>query len=329
MRSLRVVATLMLLLAPVVLVAQRPLRFGSLAPANSIWDKALKQMAVEWERATDGRVRLRVSSMGQGSESTIIRRLKLNTTQVAGLTPSGLGEIDEVFNVIAMPFFFESDAEIRHVLKALQPGFERALQAQGLVLINWANTGWVHVFTADPVTNLQELRQTKLFTSAGDDRMVQWYKRNGFDPVPLEFSDLPMGLNTGLIDAYPLTPYLTLLLQFYRSAPYMLDLPFGPAVSATVMTTRAWEGISSQDRQAMLASGKKLEETLWVDVPRQDKKAVQEMKTRGLTVTSLDAAAESEFRRAADELATTMRGRMVPAEVYDLAVRERNKFRGR
>ena len=187
MRSLRVAATLMLLLLiPVVFAAERPLRFGSLAPANSLWDKALKQMAVEWDRATDGRVRLRVSSMGQGNESTIIRRLKLNTTQVAGLTPPGLGEIDEVFNVMTLPFFFESDAETRHVLKALRPRFERALQAQGLVLINWAHTGWTHMFTADPVTNLQELKRTKLFTSAGDDRMVQWYKRNGFDPVPLE-----------------------------------------------------------------------------------------------------------------------------------------------
>ena len=329
MRSFRVAATLMLLSIPVVLAAERPLRFGSLAPANSLWDKALKQMAVEWDRATDGRVRLRVSSMGQGNESTIIRRLKLNTTQVAGLTPPGLGEIDEVFNVMTLPFFFESDAETRHVLKALRPRFERALRAQGLVLINWAHTGWAHMFTADPVTNLQELKRTKLFTSAGDDRMVQWYKRNGFDPVPLELSDVMMGLHTGLINAYPLPPYAVMLLQYYRQAPHMLDLPLGPVVSATVMTTRAWEGISVQDRQAILASGKKLEEALWVDVPRQDAQAVQEMKKRGLTVMGLDGAAVSEFRRAADELTTTQRGWMVPADVYDLAVRERNNFRGR
>ena len=329
MKSLRVVATLMLLLTPVVFSAERPLRFGSLAPANSLWDKALKQMAVEWERTTDGRVRLRVSARGQGNESTIIRRLKLNTTQAAGLTASGLGEIDEVFNVMTMPFFFESDAETRHVLKVLRPRFERALQAQGLVLIHWAHTGWAHMFTADPVTNLKELKQTKLFTSAGDDRMVQWYKQNGFDPVPLELSDVMMGLNTGLINAYPFPPYLAMLLQYYRSAPHMLDLPLGPVVSATLMTTRAWEGISVQDRQAILASGEKVEEALWVDVPHQDEQAVQEMKTRGLTVMALDDAAVSEFRRAADELTTTMRGWMVPADVYDLAVRERNNFRGR
>ena len=328
MRSLRVVATLMLLMIPVVLVAQRPLRFGSLAPANSLWDKALKEMAVEWQRATEGRVRLRVSSMGQGDESTIVRRLKLNTTQAAALTPPGLGEIDSVFNVMTIPFFFESDAETRHVLRALRPRFERALEAQGLVLINWGHTGWAHLFSAEPVRNLDELKRSKLFTSAGDQRMVQWYKQNGFDPVPLELTDVPMGLNTGLINAYPFPPYAVMLLQYYRSAPHMLDFPLGPVISATVITTRIWQGLSTSDRQAMLAGGKRVEEALWIDVPRQDAQAIEEMKTRGLSVTTLDQAAAAQFKGLADELTSSMRGEMVPTDVYDLALRERNSFRG-
>ena len=328
MRSLRVVAMLMLCLVPVVLVAQRPLRFGSLAPANSLWDKALKRMAVDWRRATDGRVRLRISSMGQGDESTIIRRLKLNTTQAAALTPPGLSEIDDAFGVLTMPFFFESDAEARHVLSALRPTFEHALEAQGLVLINWGHTGWAYLFTAEPVRDLEELKRAKLFTSAGDDRMVQWYKQHGFDPVPLDLSDVPMGLNTGLINAYPFPPYAVMLLQYYRSAPHMLDLPLGPVVSATVMTTRAWEGLTPQDHQVLLAAGKDVEAALWVDVPRQDAAAIEQMKSRGLSITTLDTESMNEFRRVADELTASMRGNTVPSDVFDLALRERNSFRG-
>ena len=78
----------------------------------------------------------------------------------------------------------------------------------------------------------------------------------------------------------------------------------------------------------MLASGRRVEDALWVDVPRQDAEAVEEMKTRGLSVTSLDQASVAEFRRVADELTASMRGDMVPSDVYDLALRERNSFRG-
>ena len=184
------------------------------------------------------------------------------------------------------------------------------------------------MFTADVVRNVDELKRVKLFTSAGNDRLVQWYKKNGFDPVPLDLSDVPMGLNTGLINAYPFPPYAVMLLQYYRSASNMLDLPIGPVVSATVMTTRAWESISSQDRQLVLASGKEVEESLWVDVELQDAAAIEEMKKRGLSVTPLDNETVAEFRRLADEFNTSMRGDMVPIDIYDLALRERNRFRG-
>ena len=51
------------------------------------------------------------------------------------------------------------------------------------------------------------------------------------------------------------------------------------------------------------------------------------MKTRGLTVTTLDPKARAEFQAAAEKLVATMRGGMVPADVYDTVVRERDAFR--
>ena len=51
------------------------------------------------------------------------------------------------------------------------------------------------------------------------------------------------------------------------------------------------------------------------------------MTTHGLQVITLDPKAAAEFRAAADQLVTTMRGGMVPADVYDLAVQERDAFR--
>jgi hypothetical protein len=51
------------------------------------------------------------------------------------------------------------------------------------------------------------------------------------------------------------------------------------------------------------------------------------MIKRGLKVTSPDAAAAKGFRDMADKFATSMRGTIVPADAYDLAVRERDAFR--
>ena len=150
-RSLVVTVVLAALLAaPAVLLAQRATRIqlGSILPANSVWDRSLKEMAVEWRDETDGRVQLRVQSGAFRDEAALARRLRRGRPQAAvfGLP----GDIHEAFGVLNIPFFFESDEEVFHVVEALTPTFERILADEGMVLLNWGHAGWAHFFTERP-----------------------------------------------------------------------------------------------------------------------------------------------------------------------------------
>lgn len=327
-KTSRVLIAAMLLLSSTALVAQRAnLRLASVLPANSIWDRSLKQMASEWQTATDGRVSLRVRATS-GNEATLIRRMHMNNPQVAALSPLGLQEIDEAFSVFGIPFFFQSEAEAVHVLEALTPKFREMLAENQLVLLNWGHGGWAHIFSAEPVGTLNDLRSVKLFTSAGDDGTVQWYKENGFQPVPLALTDVLMGLNTGLIDAYPSSPYGALVYQWYRQTSHMLDVPLAPLFGATVMTERAWRRIGEADQSAILEVAEATQKALFTVVPTQDRQAVSEMETRGLSVATVDAAADAAFRAEAEKLTASWRGGMVPVDIYDAALQARNAHRG-
>ncbi|MCH2253047.1 MAG: TRAP transporter substrate-binding protein DctP [Vicinamibacterales bacterium] len=326
MKSRLLIIAVALMLAPVVLFAQRTTKItlGSILPANSIWDKALKQMAAEWQRATDGRVTLRVQG-GFTDEGTLVRRLRRGRPQAAvfGLP----GKLDDAFNVLSVPFFFESDAEVFHVVEKLTPIFERVLADRGLVLLNWGHAGWAHFFTKNRVENLEDLKRTKLYTTAGDDRMLQWYKENGFDPTPLATTDVLLGLSTNLINAHPSPPFVALLFQWYDETPFMLDVPLAPVLGITVVTERTWNQISAEDQRTLRASAKRLEQDLLRDVPAQERRSIEAMQKRGLTVVELDDAAKASLREVADGLTASWRGTMIPADVYDQALRERNNFR--
>ena len=329
MKAFRIAVAAVLLLSPALLAAQRAnLRLGTILPANSVWDRSLRQMASAWRQATAGRVRLQVRGT-TGDEATIIRRMRLNNPQVAALTLPGLTEVDEAFNVFGIPFFYESDAEALHVLEALTPRLREALAENRLVLLNWGHGGWAHIFSAQPIRDLSGLQAAKLFTSAGDDGMVRWYRENGFEPVPLEVTDVLMGLNTGLIDAYPSPPYGALVFQWYRQTPHMLDVPLSPVFGATVMTERAWARIGEADRGALLEAAAATQDFLFDEVPRQDEEAVAEMRKRGLTVAAVGGSEAAGFRAAAERLTATWRGSRVPADVYDAAVAARAEFRAR
>jgi TRAP-type C4-dicarboxylate transport system substrate-binding protein len=326
-RALAVASALFLL--PLVSFAQgKPvaIKLASFVPEGSIWDKNLRQMGDEWRRATEGRVSLTVFAGGQqGEEATVVSKMRLGALQGAALTVLGLSQIEPGFNAFAIPFFYESYDELQHVREELTPDLEKRLAAKGFVLLGWGDAGWVQVFSKSKISTLSELKAVPIYTAAGDDRMVQWYKQGGFQPRPLAFSDIPTSLATGLIAAVPITPLAALLLQWYRTAPHMLEIGLSPLVGATIVTQKSWNALSEPDRAAVRAAAQAMQVRLRSEVPQQDRDAVAEMQKRGLEVSlPTDTPA---WREIGNHFADLMRGTYVPVELFDRGRAARDAFR--
>ena len=328
-----------LLAAALVAAAIAPLaaapvnvRLATLAPSGTSWHKALLDMGNAWNKDTQGRVTLSVIAGGNQDEATILTKMRpgFETLQGTFISAVGLAELDEAFNVFSMPFFFESDAEQQAVQNKLTPIFQQRLQAKGFQLLAWGSGGWVQLFSKKPLRTLADVKAAKLYTQKGSDKWVQWYVSNGFHPVALLPANIPeqLKLGTGLIDTAPNPPYLALTLQIFRDAKYMLDVRIAPLVGALIMSNSAWNKITPEDRVKVMAGAQALEKRVFTEAPQQDASSVKAMVTSGgLQVITLDAKAAAEFRAAANQLNTTMRGSMVPPDVYDAAVQERDAFR--
>lgn len=324
------IRALLTLAAALTLVAvpqaqQSVIKLATILPDGSVWDKNLKQMATEVEQATGGRVTFTVFSGGsQGDEASVIRKINLNSLQAASLTVVGLGSLDQAFNVFNMPFFFEGYDELNAVVERMTPTLKQRLDSKGFILLNWGHGGWLQVFSKQPIKTLADLRAAKLWSSSGTDQLTQWYKSNGFNPRPLAMTDILTGLTTGMIDALPTPPLGAMAFQWNRQAPYMLDIGLSPVVGATVISKRAWTRMSDADRAAVQQSALAVEKRLEKDVPNGEKLAIALMAQQKLTVTKAEGP---EWKTEGEKLAASMRGQMVPREIYDLALKERDAFR--
>lgn len=308
------------------------IKLATLAPANTTWHKALLDMGDTWMKSTEGRVKLTVYAGGsQGDEPSTLRMMRpgVDTLQAGLFTAGGLAQIDEGFNALAMPFFFESDEEELAVQNKIAPILEQRLQAKGYRILNWGTGGWVQMFSKKPLKSLDDVKAAKMFTSKGDDRMVQFYASNGFHPVALLPSDIPaqLKLSTGLIDTAPYPPYMALTLQIFRDAKYMLDLHAAPFVGATIISTDAWNKISADDQAKVMAAAKAMETRIRAEAPKQDVDSIKAMEARGLEVIKLDTKNNADFRTASAKFLGSMRGNMVPADIYDMALAARDAFR--
>src|SRR3954470_10454166 len=303
------------------------LKLATVVPDGSIWDKSLKKMGIDWSQATGGRVSLAVFSGGsQGDEATVIRKMRVGALQGASLTVVGLANIDSSFNVFNVPFFLESYDELNALVEKLTPVLKQRVEAKGFVLLHWGHGGWLQVFSKGPVTTVADLKALRLYTSAGDDRMTQFYKAHGFQPRAMAMTDILTGLTTGMIDALPTPPLAAMAFQWYKQAPFMLDIGLTPLVGATVINKKTWDALSAADRAAIAEIGSAVDAKLRADVPKQDSLAVMLMSNQGLKVTK---ASGPEWTAQGEILAKAMRGQMVPPDVFDMAIKERDAFRQR
>lgn len=325
-RRLALVVVCLAVAASVLLSAQgvRTLRFSSPVPAGTVWDNVLQQMRSDWDRDTQGRVRARIyPGQQQGDDASVLLKLQGGTLDAALLTAIGLPKIDQGFNVFAIPLFFDSYEELNHVMVKLTPMLRERLAARGFVFLHWGHGGWIRVFSTRPAGSVAELKSLKMYTSEGDDEMVLVYQRHGFHPIPLTSTAIMTGLSSGMIEALPTTPTAMLLSQWFGRVKYMLDIPLTPFLGATVMTTRAWNAISSEDRDALLKAATAAEARLLRDIPKQDDESVRVMREKGVTVV---AARGADWTNEAQRFAQDMKG-MVPDAVYAAALAERDAFR--
>lgn len=298
-------------------------RLGTLAPKGSSAFKHLQSMGEKWRQASGGAVQLTIYPDGtMGGEAEMVRRMRIGQLQAGALTIAGLSEIEPgVAGLQNLPMMFRSLAEADYIRDKLTPALEKRLLDRGFVLLFWADAGWVYFFSKDPVVRPDDLRKHKLFSWAGNPHQVDIYKSVGFNPVPLEPVDILSSLQTGLITAVPLPPFLALASQVDGPAPNMLDMPWAPLVGATVISKKAWDSIPSSAQAAVKQAALEAGQLVRADNRRESEEAITAMKKRGLKVNSATPEIEAEWRRTAESVYPKIRGTLVPPDIFDLVTK--------
>lgn len=304
-------------------------RLATLAPKDSSFHQSLKLMAAKWRQAPGGGVELTIYTDGtMGGEADMVRRMRIGQLQAAMLTASGLAEIDPaVAGIGKMPAIYRTLEEAVHVREKLAPRLEQRFAAKGFQLLGWADAGWVRFFTKHPATRPADFKKFKIFAWAGDKDQIELMQSEGYRPVPLEYTDTLTGLETGLIDAVPTPPYYALAGQFFTTVPHMVEVNWAPLAGGTVITKKAWDAIPPEGQPVIAQAALEATAEIQAKSRREGDEAVAAMVKRGLTVHKLSPEDEAEWRKFGEQLAPKIRGKMVPADIFDEVQRLLKEYR--
>lgn len=295
------------------------IRLGTLAPRGTSWHRSLLEMGEKWRTAQGSGAAFIVYTDGsQGGEADMVRRMRVGQLNAALLSVVGLTEIDDsVAALQKMPMVFRSWDELDHLREKLRPRLEKRFLDKGFVVLCWGDAGWVRFFSKEPALQPADYRRMKLFAWAGDNPQADIMKSLGYQPVVLEISDILPGLQTGMVNMVPSTPFWALTLQFYKHAPYMLDMNWVPLVGAVVMTRKAFDAMSPSAQSTLRQAGEIAGADLRAISRRENEEAVEAMKKRGLKVQAVSPELEAQWRKVAEQAYPMIRGNLVPAELFD------------
>ncbi len=257
----------------------------------------------------------------QGGELQIVRRMRVGQIQGAMLTSVGLAQIERSVTALQyMPLMFRDWDDVDRVRERLRPELEARLQKAGYVVMFWGDGGWIRYFSRKPINRLEDLKSMRVYASSGDPETVEIFK-DYYTPVVLEPDQILLGLRNGMIDALPIPAILANFNQVPTYAPYMLDLRWAPITGALVLTERAWKELDPKTQAWLKETSERAGHEMRRASRVEDEQTVQAMKDKqGLKVVMMSPEAEREWRAEVARVYPRIRGKLVPAPMFDATV---------
>jgi len=306
------------------------LKLATVAPKDSVWHQHLKEVGQRWKKTSHGAISLKIYAGTLGDEDAILRRVRVGQIDAAAISTSGLSAIDPSTRALHVPLAFSSDAELAYVQSAIGRELEPRLLQRGFRVLMWAEVGWVHFFSSEPVVTPDDLRRQKLFVwSSGSDAGESLWQDMGFNTISLTSVDILPALQTGMINAFGSPPIMALANQWFPFTPYMTELEWAPLVGAIVVSERSWQKVPAEYRDEFMAIVREEGEQLRAATRELDRQARVAMVERGLRVVPVPAAAREQWVRLAQDGYPAIRGTLIPEQVFDRVFELRDEFRAR
>ncbi len=307
------------------------IRLGTLAPSGSSFHAALVEMGQKWRDASGGSVKLIIYPDGtQGGEADMVRMMRAGILSAGMFTVVGLSEIDRsVGGLSFLPLTFRTWEEYDYVVEKLGPRLEKLLLDKGFVVLFWGDAGWVRYFSKSPAVRPDDFKKFKIFTWAGNSNQVDLMRALGYHPVPRETADILPGLKTDLINAIPLPPNQAMLGQCYTIAKHMLDMKWTVLSGATIIRKDTWDKIAPDVQKQLRAAAAIAGAKIRASDRKEDNESIAAMQKKGLVVNPLTPQAEEEWQKLTKIIYPELRGKVVPADIFDEVLRLVAEFRAK
>lgn len=286
---------------------------------------ALEKFGKLIEEKSNGDMKVKVFHRGElGSEREMFNHMKLGSIEM-GLSGSALiAAVAPEYGALDMPYLFMSQAHIRKVVSgptgaALQ---KRILDRQGIRVIGFIDRAPRHLTTKGNkiVRRPEDLKGIKIRIREIPVQVEAW-RALGASPVPMAFSELYTGLQTGTVDAQENPVEVTYNNSFFEVQNNLILTAHVREEQWVIASEKFWEKLSEKQRAIILEAA---EETVkYGDKLTWEKESdfIKKMRDKGIKVIELTAEENKAFMERVKDVPEKFKDKWLPG-LYEAIVKE-------
>ena len=264
-------------------------KIATIAPENSQWMIDLRSAGDAIAERTQQRVKLKLYAGGvMGNDKKVLRKIRIGQLQGGAFTATGLSERYRDIILYGLPMAFQTQAEVDYVRERMDSVLMNGLDDAGFVGFGFAGGGFAKLMGSEPIDDLKDLRERKVWTPEGDNIAYQAMEAMELSPVVLPITDVLTGLQTGLIEYIATPPVGAVVLQWYTKVKYVTTVPFAYTAGILAIDKRAFNRISKSDQDIVRDVLTRAYEVIDERNRRDNRDAEAALKENGLKFIDVD-----------------------------------------
>jgi len=282
--------------------AQTEIRFGHVGGPSSLFQVSAAHFAeLANERLGDDYEVVVYHSSQLGSDSELLQRLRLGTVDLA-LPSTIMSSVSDEFGLFELPYLVRDRDHMKRIeAEVFWPTLHPLLEEQGYrVLAVWEN-GFRHITNnVRPVVTPEDLAGVKLRTPSGVWR-VRMFEAYGAQPSPMEYGEVFMALQTGVMDGQE-NPLPQITGGNFQEVQNYLSMSGHVYTPAYVTTGASFQRLPEEVREILIEAARETQDYVYEQAARMDSDLVSVIEAAGTEINEVDKDAFIEASQPIYEL---------------------------
>ena len=267
-------------------------RYGHMNPPSSAAGIQANWLAEAVEKHTNGQVKIKVypaSSLGKLQE--LAEAVSTGTIALSHNTAAGIGSLHEPFAALDTPYLYR---DVDHLMKTVDVDSpvmkklnEGLIKSAGVRVLYAYYFGTRQLTANKAVTQPSELSGMKI-RAIPFPIYMSTVEGLGAVPVPVDWSEVPTALATGVVNGQENPVNVVLSSKLYEAQSHMMLTGHIMNAQVIVINEKIWQGLSPELRQAVAKAAAEVRQRATDTVRAQESEELAKLKSLKMTVIGTD-----------------------------------------